>query len=106
MPESESFVELEPGAVVEYTRKGRFLILFYKQRCPNCVVMKKVLQKCLKADPGIRAAVVDIEKEAGFLDSFDVGKVPTLIVFQDGNAISRRTGVMRPDELRAFYFGT
>jgi len=38
------------------------------------------------------------------MEASDVSKVPTVIVYKKGKPVARKSGIMNPTEMMAFYF--
>jgi len=77
------------------------VVLVFRQRCPNCQVLMAVIDKCRASWPEFDVAGVDADESPGLLEQMAVSKVPTILVYRNGELSARRTGVMSPPELRA-----
>ena len=95
--------ELASPQVMAQAEHG--MLLFHKPRCPNCMVMKKVAQKGLALSPQMNLGGLDIEDHPEAGEQFQISRVPTLVVFKNGQETARKSGVMKPQELVAFYAG-
>ena len=73
----------------EWIKSHDGIVLFHKKLCPHCKVMRTVLGKATAERPDIQLASVD--------------SVPTLIVCRNGAVAARKSGIMNPRELLAFY---
>ncbi len=76
------------------------VVLVFRQRCPNCQVLMAVIDKCRGAWPDLDVAGIDADESPALLEQMGVSKVPTVLVFRNGELSARRTGVMSPSELR------
>ncbi len=76
------------------------LVDFYATWCGPCKMMAPILDQ-LKGMVGERAGVikVDVDKNPGAAQAYDVRGVPTLIVFKKGLPVWRRAGVVTAAEL-------
>lgn len=87
-----------------YTNTNDCLVIFFKNHCPNCRVLMKVLEKCLVQHSEFNIAGVNTEENPGLMEASDVSKVPTVIIFKTGKPVARKSGIMNPTEMMAFYF--
>ena len=72
------------------------IVLFHKKLCPHCKVMRTVLGKATAERP-------DTEEQPDLMARCSVERVPTLIVCRNGAVAARKSGIMNPRELLAFY---
>ena len=79
------------------------VILFFKMRCPNCKVMKKVLSKCMVQSPDLNIAGVDVESEPRLMKHQDISKIPTIMVHKNGSVKVCKSGLMKPADLLSLY---
>jgi thioredoxin-like negative regulator of GroEL len=87
------------------TGSGR-VVLVFRQRCPNCQVLIAVIERYRTVWPDLDIVGVDADEDPGLLEQMGVSKVPTVLVFRNGEVAARRTGVMTPSELRALIAST
>ena len=62
-----------------------------------------VLGKATAERPDIQLASVDSEEQPDLMARCSVERVPTLIVCRNGAVAARKSGIMNPRELLAFY---
>ena len=72
----------------EWIKSHDGIVLFHKKLCPNCKV---------------QLASVDSEEQPDLMARCSVERVPTLIVCRNGAVAARKSGIMNPRELLAFY---
>jgi thioredoxin 1 len=77
---------------------GRVLVDFYADWCAPCRMMEPAVEEV--ADEGVRVVKVDIDENQRVASAYGVRSVPTLIVFEDGEAITRAVGAKSADEIR------
>ena len=87
----------------EWIKSHDGIVLFHKKLCPHCKVMRTVLDKATAERPDIQLAVVDSEEQPDLMARCSVERVPTLIVCRNGAVAARKSGIMNPRELLAFY---
>lgn len=70
------------------------LVDFYADWCGPCQSQTPILES-LAANQGDRVKVVkvDVDKDPGLAQQFGVRSIPTLVLFQQGEAIATGTGV-------------
>ena len=87
----------------EWIKSHDGIVLFHKKLCPHCKVMRTVLDKATAERPDIQLASVDSEEQPDLMARWSVERVPTLIVCRNGAVAARKSGIMNPRELLAFY---
>lgn len=75
---------------------GLNIVLFYKDKCPFCNAMKKILVK-FSGMPGAQGKEINyfqINRETcpRATDTLEVDRIPSLFVFRDGQKIAERSG--------------
>ncbi|MHC1713241.1 MAG: thioredoxin family protein [Solidesulfovibrio sp.] len=88
-------------AKIAETKAG--VCLFFKELCPHCKNMEKVLEKFATLLPGVDLLGLDLEKNPAAAAALDVSRVPTILVVKDGVVTTQKTGLMNPKEMLAFY---
>lgn len=78
------------------------LVDFYADWCGPCQTQTPILES-LAANQGNRVKVVkvDVDKNPGLAQQFGVRSIPTLVLFQQGNAVATGTGVHSEAQLNA-----
>lgn len=76
------------------------LIDFYATWCTPCKLMSKILGTVEKSlGRKIKVLQVDVDKYVELSEKYDVQGLPTLVLFQKGEIIWRRSGVLPQDYL-------
>jgi len=66
----------------------RLLVEFVTEGCGTCAAMEPVLG-VVATETGVPVVVVNPRDDPGLIDRFDVRSVPTLVLFEDGEAVDR-----------------
>lgn len=78
------------------TAQGLNIILFYKDRCPYCNAMKKILTKFsgMPAAQGKEISYFQLNREnaPAAVEALEVGRIPSLYIFRDGKKIAEKSG--------------
>lgn len=80
------------------------IVLFYKEVCPHCKALKKVLEK-IKPTLPVTIAQINSEKNPEAMEKFEISRVPTLLVIKEGKMVAKKPGLMNLRQLSALYQG-
>ncbi len=77
------------------------LVDFFAEWCGPCKMMPPILNE-FKGLVGDRATVikVDVDRNPGAAQAYNVRGVPTLIIFKNGQPVWRRSGVLSAAQLQ------
>ena len=76
--------------VLAETEQG--MLIGFKELCPHCKNMEKVLEKCTERLPNPEACA-----------QLGIERAPTILIIRQGAVIGRMAGLMNPKELCVFY---
>lgn len=74
--------------------KGLTLVDFWADWCAPCKMMNPILEQlAIEYDKQINFAKVDVEKYPDLAENYKVMSIPSLVLFKDGKAIEKVSGV-------------
>lgn len=100
---SSIIVTLQEDTYAEYVKANDCLVVFHKNKCPNCKVLLKVMDKCKLSHPEIEMACINSEENEAILTQLEVTRVPSTLVYKNGELRDKKPGVMKPVELAELY---
>ena len=73
------------------------LVDFFATWCGPCKMIAPILEEIADEHPEIRVCKIDVDQESELTGQFGITSVPTLLVFRDGEMVSKTTGA-RPKQ--------
>lgn len=89
-----SVIELTATTFDETVMKssGTWLVDFWAEWCTPCHALGPVLEQLAQEAEAVHIAKVDISQHPEIGDRFEVMSLPTVIIFRDGNPVSKLFG--------------
>ncbi|WP_251386544.1 thioredoxin family protein [Mediterraneibacter agrestimuris] len=82
------------------------LVEFYARWCSKCAMMEDILEELAREYDGIfQVCQIEIEESSELAESFEVGIVPTFVVFQEGKPVTAASGLLSRESLARMVFG-
>ena len=75
------------------------LVDFHAEWCGPCKMMAPELKRFAENHKEVRVLKVDIDKNRGTAEQFNIQGVPTLILFKKGKVLWRQSGAMNAQQL-------
>lgn len=79
-------------------KEGRVLVDFFATWCGPCKMLSLVMEK-FDSKGVIPIVKVDIDEANMLANEYQISSVPTLIIFENGKEVKRRSGFMSEQEL-------
>ena len=79
------------------------VLICFKQQCPHCKNMEKVLEKFSKKNEDVAFFDMDTEANPEALEELGAQRAPTIYVIKGGAIVATKAGLMNPKEMTAFY---
>ena len=90
------FTEINDNNFKDSVAEGLNIVLFYKEKCPFCKAMEKIITKFADrpATAGKDISYFHINRETSpqSTDAMEVERIPAVIVFRDGQKIHAKSG--------------
>ena len=67
--------------------------------CGPCQALKPMLAEFAEAHPEIKAVSINIDDEEDLRDDYDIGSIPCLVVFKNGEEANRKVGLISQDAI-------
>ena len=80
-------------------KEGRVLVDFFATWCGPCKMLSLVMEK-FDSKGVIPIVKVDIDEDSMLANEYQISSVPTLIIFENGKEVKRRSGFMSEEELQ------
>ena len=80
--------------------KGISLVKFSATWCGPCKMMASTIQKVEPEFPTVKFQDIDVDDFSNLAVNYKIRSVPTVIVFKDGEEITRLVGALKVDILR------
>lgn len=87
----------------ELVGEGRVLVDFFATWCGPCKMLSLVIEKFDKKNT-IPIIKVDVDECEEVASKYKIFSVPTLIIFENGKEIKRKTGYMELEELEKWVY--
>jgi len=73
------------------------IVNFHAEWCEPCLTLTPILKKMVGDSPAVHLAIVDVEKNADLVHTFEVKAVPAVLAIRDGHVIDKFIGLIDND---------
>ncbi|KAL5244994.1 hypothetical protein ACI65C_012404 [Semiaphis heraclei] len=73
------------------------IVNFHAEWCDPCLTLTPMLKKMVGDSPSVHLAIVDVEKNADLVHTFEVKAVPAVLAIRDGHVIDKFIGLIDND---------
>ncbi len=104
-PILEGWKEYNPTRFEELLeQKEPFFVEIYASWCPTCLLQHEAFETLVeeKRAPSIPAIRIDYERDADFIQKYRIQGTGMLLIFRDGQEVSRAAGLVTPDKILDF----
>ena len=77
----------------------KVLVDFYADWCGPCKMIRPIIEEIAEKNDDIKIASVNIEKEEGLAEKYDVSSIPCLVVFKKGKETKRNVGLIPKNDI-------
>lgn len=74
------------------------IVKFGAPWCGPCRVQDPILDEL--SQEGYDVEKINVDENEEMVEKYDISTVPTLLFFDDGKLVDRKTGLMRKDEIK------
>lgn len=85
----------------EVISKGKVLVDFSATWCGPCRMLAPVLEELSEEMPDVEFVKVDVDEDGALAQRFGIMAVPTMILFENGEAVKQLQGFMNKAALKA-----
>ena len=82
--------------------KDMVLVDFFATWCGPCKMLGPVLEELSENRDGVKIVKIDVDECSALAKKYGIMSVPTLLLFKNGEMVSKTTGYMDIDELNEF----
>ncbi len=77
------------------------LVDFYADWCGPCRALAPVLEELARENPQTRVVKVDVDSAPSLAARYQVSSIPTVMVFQNGQAVTQQIGLVGKGQLES-----
>lgn len=67
--------------------------------CGPCQIQGPIVEEIAKEHEEIKVAKVDVDKNAGIAEKYDVMSIPTIVIIKNGQAVKTFVGLTQKEEI-------
>lgn len=78
----------------------KVLLDFYADWCGPCKMLAPVLEELEGQLPDVKIGKINVDEESGLASQFGVMSIPTLVVVENGEEVTRSVGLRSEEDIR------
>ena len=86
----------------EEVKSGVVFVDFFATWCGPCKMLSPVVDEVANEIEDVKFLKVDVDELGDIASKYKIMSIPTLIIFKDGNIVSRHTGLLSKSDLVNF----
>jgi thioredoxin 1 len=88
--------------MTEIPNTGRVLVDFYADWCGPCKALAPTLKKYAAEVEEVEVVKINVDENPDISAQYGIRSIPTLIYFEEGEAVDRTSGMKTLDQLKQF----
>lgn len=93
--------ELSVEELENLENKGLSILQFYGNWCTNSKIVKAEIQQVIEKNETIKFLRFNVDDSIEITRKFKVNGVPTILILNDNNIISKKSGLIKQKEIEA-----
>ncbi|WP_462399952.1 thioredoxin [Lacticaseibacillus pantheris] len=98
MPQTVTFEN-----IATYTERGTVVLDLWAPWCGPCKILSPMLADLEQELDGLTVIKQNVDDDKRLAEQYHVQSIPTMIIFQDGQAVEKVTGAFPKDKLRRYF---